>query len=153
MHNARRYRRRHLIPAAVLAAAALSLTGCSGGDSTAAPSVDVSVPATVAGQVALVDAPTFAAASEQEGVVLLDVRTPAEFSEGHLEGAINISLESPSFTQEMAALDPAVTYAVYCRSGNRSATATQFMLQSGFAAPYELAGGIIAWQQAGLPVV
>jgi rhodanese-related sulfurtransferase len=53
----------------------------------------------------------------------------------------------------VAALDPGTTYAVYCRSGNRSAAATAYLLDLGFAPPYELGGGILAWQQAGLPVV
>ncbi len=147
-------RRRLAFAGAALTLAAVTLTGCSSDTgSTGGSAAGVTAPATIPGQVTLVDPVTFQAAAAQDGVVLLDVRTPQEYSSGHIDGALNISLESATFAQEMAALDPTVTYAVYCRSGNRSAAATSFMLQSGFAAPYELAGGIVAWEQAAFPVV
>lgn len=48
---------------------------------------------------------------------MIDVRTPAEFASGHLEGAINIDVQSPDFDQQVAQLDPSATYLVYCRGG------------------------------------
>lgn len=66
------------------------------------------------------------------GAVLLDVRTPAEFASGHLEGAINIDVQSPDFNQKVAQLDPSATYLVYCRSGNRSGQAIDRMQGMGF---------------------
>ena len=137
------------LPIALLAAA-LAVTGCSA--ATSDPGTVEAVESPAAGTVALLPAEQFAAASEQPGVVLLDVRTPEEFADGHIEGALNVDVNSPDFTAQMADLDPVITYAVYCRSGNRSATATSYMLQEGFAPPYELAGGIVAWESAGLPV-
>jgi phage shock protein E len=137
------------LPIALLAAA-LAVTGCSAG--TADPATVEAVESPAPGTVAVVPAEQFAAAAEQPGVVLIDVRTPQEYADGHIDGARNIDLNSPDFTAQIAELDPTVTYAVYCRSGNRSATATAYMLQQGFAPPYELGGGIVAWESAGLPV-
>ncbi len=78
--------------------------------------------------------------------VLLDVRTPSEFAEGHLDGAININLESASFKSEIAKLDKTVPYFVYCRSGSRSAQATDIMRSEGFKSITELSGGIVSNQ-------
>ena len=89
----------------------------------------------------------------EAGAQIIDVRTPAEFASGHIDGAVNIDVSAPDFTEQIAELDPAKTYAVYCRSANRSAVATDYMAQQGFGSVYDLTGGIIAWQSAGLPVV
>ncbi len=75
--------------------------------------------------------------------VLLDVRTPAEFAEGHIPGAVNIPVDA------LQSRD--VPVVVYCRSGNRSATASQILDRAGYETVYDL-GGIIAWSAQGLPV-
>ena len=140
---------------AVGGAAVIALAGCSSsGTDTSATDLptDITVESPAPGAVSLLPPAEFSAAAAQPGVVLLDVRTPQEFADGHIDGAINVDLNSPNFRQEMAELDPGTTYAVYCRSGNRSATATAYMLDEGFASPYELQGGIVSWQGAGLPV-
>ncbi len=95
----------------------------------------------------------FSAAMTQAGTVILDVRTPAEFAAGHLQGATNIDIEGPSFATGITALDKSGTYAVYCRSGNRSGVALQDMASAGFAHAYDLDGGINAWQANGGQVV
>lgn len=67
-------------------------------------------------------------------VVVLDVRTPAEFAEGHLAGAVNIDVQAADFAERAAAELPAgAEIVVYCRSGNRSATATALLAELGFA--------------------
>jgi phage shock protein E len=91
--------------------------------------------------------------TQQAGVVTLDVRTPAEFDSGHLPNAVNIDVESGAFAQQVADLDPNATYAVYCRSGNRSKVAMEQMSQAGVDNTQDLDGGIVAWQSQGLPVV
>lgn len=63
---------------------------------------------------------------------VIDVRTPAEFAEGHLEGAINIDWQGESFAEEIAQFDTAGTYVIYCRSGNRSGQAISAMTGMGF---------------------
>lgn len=82
-------------------------------------------------------------------IVVLDVRTPEEFAEGHLQGAINIDFQSGNFEKEIAALDRTATYAVYCRSGNRSGQAVKVMSDSGFTKLYDMDGGLVDWVNAG----
>jgi phage shock protein E len=86
------------------------------------------------------------------GLVVLDVRTPAEYEEGHLPGATLVDLNAPDFADRLAELDPDVPYLLYCRSGNRSAQARAMMEQLGFADVADVDGGIVAWADAGLPV-
>lgn len=90
---------------------------------------------------------------ERDDVVVLDVRTPAEFAAGHLPDAININVESSDFAARVAELDEDATYAVYCQSGNRSGVAADQMVEAGFTDVVHLGGGIGAWQDAGGEVV
>jgi rhodanese-related sulfurtransferase len=64
---------------------------------------------------------------------VIDVRSPAEYAEGHVAGALNIDVESPDFAERIAALDPDAPYLLYCRSGRRSAIAAETMAEAGFA--------------------
>ena len=73
--------------------------------------------------------------------------------EGHLVNAINIDVENPSFATEIAKLDKTATYAVYCRSGRRSANAISTMKDAGFTNMFNLNAGVQEWAQAGLPLV
>lgn len=91
------------------------------------------------------DEAAFAAAIATPGTIVLDVRTPEEFAAGHIPGAININVESGTFEQDITALDPSATYAVYCRSGRRSADAIAIMEGAGFTSMVNLDGGILAW--------
>jgi rhodanese-related sulfurtransferase len=85
--------------------------------------------------------------------VVLDVRTPGEFAQGHLEGAVLVDYLSPGFREEMAGLDKKKTYLVYCRTGNRSTSAMGIMSELGFHSTYHLEGGIKRWLEEGLPAV
>jgi len=89
--------------------------------------------------------------TDKEAVVI-DVRTPAEFASGHLSGALNIDSSAPDFQEQLNALDKSKAYAVYCRSGNRSATALKTMRGLNFAAVADLGGGILAWERNRLPI-
>lgn len=81
-------------------------------------------------------------------VVLLDVRTPQEFAQGCIEGAMNIDVKDSLFIQNVQAAIPAgAKVAVYCRSGRRSMAAAEQMLEKGYL-PVNLEGGILAWQEA-----
>ena len=62
-----------------------------------------------------------------ESFTLIDVRTPAEFAEGHLDGAINIPVELPTFMAQVNLLDPDADYLVYCRTGRRAEIAIEYM--------------------------
>jgi len=89
-------------------------------------------------------------ASYSASATLIDVRTPSEYSSGHLAGARNVDVESPDFTSHIGGLDHNATYAVYCHSGNRSSIALKLMHDAGFTHVKDLAGGITAWTGAGL---
>lgn len=87
-----------------------------------------------------------------DSVQLVDVRTPQEFAEGHIEGAVNINVQSDDFQQEAEKeLSKDSTILVYCRSGRRSMTAADILTRLGYKV-VNLEGGIIEWKDAGLTV-
>lgn len=143
-----------LVPLAVGSLAACSPAGPGDGDAAlaGAESQQAALLATNPRAGATLGADAFAAAMEVPGTVVLDVRTPAEFATGHIEGAVNIDVRGSGFEAALGELDPQVPYAVYCRSGNRSATALAVMEHLGFTAAYHLDGGIGAWTRSGRPL-
>lgn len=99
------------------------------------------------------DAAAFQSEITKAGVVVLDVRTPAEFAAGHIIEAKNIDVESADFDRKISVLAKGSTFAVYCHSGRRSAIAVEKMKTAGFTSIFELKDGVLAWQTAGLPLV
>ncbi len=99
------------------------------------------------------DAAAFSQKVHETGVVVLDVRTPEEFMAGHIQGAINIDVEGTQFDSEITTLDKTKTYAVYCKSGRRSAIAVGKMKDTGFTQMFNLQNGVVDWQSNGLPLV
>ncbi|MFO1461440.1 MAG: rhodanese-like domain-containing protein [Verrucomicrobiota bacterium] len=85
--------------------------------------------------------------------VILDVRTPSEFAEGHLPDAKLLDYRSPNFAAEVAKLDKSKTYLVHCAAGGRSARACTKMISLGFTNVVNLDGGLGAWTDAGKPLV
>lgn len=88
-----------------------------------------------------------------EGTIIIDVRTPAEFATGHLEGALNIDVQGSDFASQVSQLDPTQSYFIYCRSGNRSGQAISQMSNMGFSTMTN--GGSVqqATDYSGIPVV
>lgn len=85
-------------------------------------------------------------------IPLLDVRTPEEFAEGHIPGAINVDVMEGDFLQKaVAAIPDSKDVALYCRSGRRSADAAELLKGKGYNVT-DLEGGILAWEEALLPV-
>ena len=119
-----------------LIASVLLMAGCS----SSSGAIDLSVT-------------DFSSKVAEAGVITLDVRTPGEFAEGHIEGAQLIDFQSGNFENEIATLDKNATYAVYCRSGNRSGQAVKTMQDAGFTNVFNMNGGVIDWANAGLPLV
>jgi phage shock protein E len=76
--------------------------------------------------------PTAPPAELAADVVIIDVRAPEEFAAGHLEGAVNIDVSASDFDAVVSELDTDGSYAVYCRTGNRSAQAAERMSGLGF---------------------
>ena len=85
--------------------------------------------------------------------VILDVRTPDEYDEGHIEGAINIDYYHPGFQSEIKKLDRSKTYLLYCRTGNRSGSAFRLFEELRFQDVYHMEGGTSRWKREGLPLV
>ena len=99
------------------------------------------------------DVQGFAELVRDTNVVVLDVRTADEFAEGHIERAVNIDYKKDDFMDKAkAALPTGKTIAIYCRSGRRSANAASMLAPEGYVL-VNLKGGIIDWQNAGMPVV
>lgn len=86
-----------------------------------------------------------------DDLVILDVSTPREFEDLHLEGAVNISLLSRFFKSRLDIMDKRKTYLVYCKVGGRSKVAQKMMRQSGFQTVYNITGGTLLWEEKGLP--
>ena len=84
--------------------------------------------------------------------VLLDVRTEVEYQQGHIAGAINFDISSPTIMQDIDNLDSSKTYIVYCRSGGRSQLASMIMNQKGIKVINSQVG-IIHWNKAGLELI
>ena len=128
-----------LLPAILLAI--LLISGC-------APTANLATPEIISGRI---DAAEYNRQfSDDSDHLLIDVRTPGEYESGHIPGAINISVQTlPDRLDEISRDQPIV---VYCRSGNRSATAAEILVDAGYSPVYDL-GGIQDWVSAGYPVV
>lgn len=93
---------------------------------------------------------TFIAAPD---VQLLDVRTPDEYADGHIAGAVLVDVNESDFEEKaVAVLDASRPVAVYCRSGRRSARAASLLTARGYKVT-NLEGGVLAWQDAGKALV
>ncbi len=88
---------------------------------------------------------------ETENPTILDVRTPGEFAEGHIQNALNIDWNGSSFDAQVSKLEKKTTLFVYCLSGGRSASAASHLRSLGFSNVMELDGGMMGWRSAGLP--
>ncbi len=98
------------------------------------------------------DVDTFSKHISENEVQLIDVRTPEEYADGHIEDATNLNVYDKNFIEEaMKSLDSSKPVAVYCRSGKRSADAAQKLSEKGFKV-INLKGGILAWKANNLPI-
>ena len=120
---------------------AVLVTACSSGSDTA--TIELVSPDQAAEVIE--DAPA--------GLVVLDIRTPEEYNEVRIDGAINVDYYATDFADQLDTLDKNNPYVMYCRSGNRSSDAVETMKDLGFTEVYEIDGGIVNWYEAGFPVV
>lgn len=104
------------------------------------------------GNITSVSAAEFEQEIKADSVQLLDVRTPQEYADGHIAGALNIDVQADDF-QQLAekGLSKDSTILVYCRSGRRSLDAAEILTRLGYRV-VNLKGGILDWQASGLPV-
>lgn len=102
--------------------------------------------------VSLVDSNKFETQMKEPTSQIVDVRTSAEFSEGHIANAVNMDVTSDDFESKIATLDKEKPVMVYCKSGGRSAKAAAILRDNGFKQVYDLDGGMIGWNDANKPV-
>ena len=94
----------------------------------------------------------FELVSQQSDVIILDVRTPEEFSSGHIGGALNINIASDNFKDRLAEMKREKAYLVHCAAGapnGRSRRSVALMEKLGFKKIYHLEGGFFGWRRAG----
>ena len=103
--------------------------------------------------VLVVNASVFEQKMAEEGIQLVDARTPEEFSEKHIANALNANILGEDFEQKVASLDKNKPVLVYCKSGVRSANAAAKLKAMGFTTIIDLDGGITKWVAEGKPVV
>jgi phage shock protein E len=124
---------------------ASALSGCKGA-SQSAPAAEVDI----ANLPNTIDVSTTKALQGRADVALFDVREQAEYDAGHIPGVKLIPLGQVPARMAEIPKDKAVI--LTCRSGNRSGQAADFLRQQGYTNVHNMEGGIVAWQQAGLPV-
>jgi rhodanese-related sulfurtransferase len=88
---------------------------------------------------------------DADDLVIIDVSTPQEYKDLHLEGAINVNLLSRFFKTRLDVMNKSKTYVVYCKVGGRSKIAQKLMQQFGFRTVYNVVGGTLLWEEEGLP--
>jgi rhodanese-related sulfurtransferase len=96
----------------------------------------------------IIDKTAFAEGIKKRGTVLIDVRQPQEFEQGHIEGATNINFFDPEFKYKLLELDRDKTYYLYCKNETRSYRSMKFMEDNDFRNVYMLKGGYEAWLQS-----
>ena len=84
---------------------------------------------------------------EDSSGVLIDVRTPEEYFEGHIPNSKLMNIHEPTFVDDIQKLDKEKNYYLYCRSGNRSYHAGQLMIKLGFKNVFNLGSGILDWEE------
>ena len=84
-----------------------------------------------------------------EGFVLIDVRTPEEYAQGFIDGAINMDMKNKSFISNIQQIDKNKKVYLYCKAGGRSAKASKVLDSLGYKNIINLEGGFDAWKEAG----
>ncbi len=140
----------------LILSAMLAVSGCTGNGTDGVYNMDKSAPAISPGKMVNVDVQTAKELIDSDSVFFMDVRTPEEFSEAHIYGAQPISLqelENPEFfAMIVESLPRDKPILVYCRSGRRSVSASEILIDADFAV-YNMEGGIIEWEKAGYETV
>lgn len=119
---------------------------CRSANSSSADSSDKS---TLAPRTENLTADQFEQQLQQPNALLLDVRTPDEYAQGHLRGATLIDIEATDFDQKIATLDRSKTIMVYCTTGGRSSDAVERLQKAGFGKIQNLTQGYDDWTAKG----
>lgn len=127
----------------------LAVTACSSGTDGDRAAVTTVASTTTSAPAALVGPDAFAARMDEPGVVTINVHVP---DDGHIEGTdLTVAFDEISTSTELPG-DKATPLAVYCRSGNMSASAVRDLAALGYTDVVELEGGFDAWAASGRPL-
>lgn len=100
----------------------------------------------VEGETRVIDRTEFDQMTRSQDATILDVRTPEEYAGGYIKNAINIDvLEEDNFRSKVDSLDRSEPVYLYCRSGKRSAAASEILKEMGFKKIYDLENGYSGW--------
>ncbi len=99
-----------------------------------------------------VDSKTFSTLIEKGNGIILDVRTPQEFSRGHIENSTLISTSDPKFIEKVSLLQKEKPIYIYCLTGSRSRAVANYLTANGYTEVYNLNRGLMEWQQYGFPL-
>ena len=91
--------------------------------------------------------------NELKNYTLIDIRTPREFAQGKIEGAVNINYYDKDFLEQISKFDTSKPLFIYCRSGSRTYNAAKKISDLGFTQVYDLNGGIINWHRNKLKII
>lgn len=125
----------------ILASVAIIFNSCSNGQSASSNSSNPSISAIEFSK----------KITELPGAPLIDVRTPGEFSQGHLKNALNYDISKSDFENKISSIDKSKPVLVYCLTGSRSTYAVRYMQSIGFKEVYEMNGGMMKWRASNLP--
>ncbi len=139
---------------AISTLAIISIVGCNPKSETSADQPSDSTPVNADGVIENVSVAQFDSLSKVlEGkAILLDVRSPEEWSEGIISGATLLNYYDDAFSKSLAELPKSEHVLVYCKAGGRSSEAAEQLKNLGFKHIYNLEGGIDAWNEAGMVV-
>lgn len=141
----------------LLALAATTMAACASADATGDAEADSGAAADAdaterPGVVRIGAQDAVSLMDDRDDLTVIDVRTPAEFSEGHLADAELVDIYEAAFRDEIDGLDRDGSYVLYCRTGSRSGQAAAFMQELGFTEVYD-AGGLADLANAGATIV
>jgi len=150
--------RHRVTRAAILALFGVTMIGCAGGgdrpaDESVAAQPESAAPLTTEAEPLVITAAELAGRLDGPDVpVILDVRSPEEFAEGHIPGAINVPYDQVG--ARLGSLEPYrdAEVVVYCRTGRRAGVAEEVLREAGFESVVDLEGHMTGWSEAGLPV-
>ena len=100
-----------------------------------------------------VDSKTFSELANSGRGIILDVRTPQEYSRGHIEGSTLISINDSKVIEKISLLQKEKPIYVYCLTGSRSRSVANYLSKNGFSKVYNLQRGIMEWQRFGYPII
>lgn len=136
--------RKFVLPLLTIIVASLSSCGDPVQETEAAVSA--------AGPIELDGAKAAEVLASDPAIIILDIRTPEEFAEGHIKGAINVDFTADDFESKLADLDRDQPYLVHCASGGRSGTSLPVFEKLEFNRLYHLKTGFSGWVADGQPV-